>query len=39
MHPEMFLTQRGSGTTRRSMEDWLQKNTYLPFIVIYISVR
>ncbi|EDS34335.1 Dual specificity tyrosine-phosphorylation-regulated kinase [Culex quinquefasciatus] len=32
MHPEMFLTQRGSGTTRRSTEDWLQKNTYLPFI-------
>lgn len=39
MHPEMFLTQRGKGIMRRFTEDWSQKNTYLPLIVIYISVR
>ncbi|KFB44773.1 AGAP002119-PD-like protein [Anopheles sinensis] len=38
MHPEMFLTQRGKGIMRRSTEDWLQKNTYLPYIVISIRV-
>uniref|UniRef100_A0A182M348 Uncharacterized protein n=1 Tax=Anopheles culicifacies TaxID=139723 RepID=A0A182M348_9DIPT len=32
LHPEMFLTQRGKGIMRRSTEDWLQKNTYLPYI-------
>uniref|UniRef100_A0A182T2S1 Uncharacterized protein n=1 Tax=Anopheles maculatus TaxID=74869 RepID=A0A182T2S1_9DIPT len=28
----MFLTQRGKGIMRRSTEDWLQKNIYLPYI-------